>query len=142
MPHFRPRLEAPIPLNSWPSVLARESANQPSDAPAPLWAERLPVGPRDDEPCSRARSPKASACSAERRYVAGMPVNVVCVGGPSDYAGKEFANVEPEDGYFWFQGSTFGGPEAWYKIDDEANPVASAYGPARPAAYVGTTKDG
>jgi len=75
------------------------------------------------------------------RYGASMAVNVVCVGGPSEYAGKAWPNVEPEDGYLWFQGSTFGGPEAWYRIEADAEPVESQYGPAQPATYVGERKD-
>jgi hypothetical protein len=73
-----------------------------------------------------------------RRSVSDVEVTVLCLGGPSHYAGKTFANVDPGNaGYFRFQGSVVGGPSAWYRIDYEAVPVTTEHGPAQPANYVG-----
>lgn len=60
---------------------------------------------------------------------------VVCVGGPK--AGEVWP-VEDVDstGYLLFQG-TLGGPDAWYRMDREAETVETDRGPALPATYVG-----
>jgi hypothetical protein len=67
-----------------------------------------------------------------------MEVRVVCLGGPSIYAGKIFDDVDPGNaGYFHFQGSVVTGPSAWYRIDYDAEPIQTEHGPAQPASYVG-----
>lgn len=64
---------------------------------------------------------------------------VVCVAGPR--AGESWP-VEDVDstGYLLFQGS-LGAPDAWYRVDREADTIQTDRGPAHPAHYVGEHKD-
>ena len=60
---------------------------------------------------------------------------VLLVGGPE--AGEVYAGLRPDNqGFLVFQG-TFRQPDAWYKINYDADPAPTEYGPAQPANYLG-----
>jgi len=66
-----------------------------------------------------------------------MTLSIVCEGGPAIYAGRVWDDVEADDaGYVLLPRPGEDGPEAWYRVDDEADPVQTTHGFARRARYV------
>lgn len=67
-----------------------------------------------------------------------MRLSVRCEGGPPEYAGRVWADVESDDaGYVLLPPPGADGPEAWYRIDPPPEESSStSRRDARPARYV------
>ncbi|MBA2530871.1 MAG: hypothetical protein H0V23_02040 [Nocardioidaceae bacterium] len=66
-----------------------------------------------------------------------MRLRVICEGGPPEYAGRVWDDVEADDaGYLLFPLPGEDGPEAWYRIDPQENPGPASQGEALRALYI------
>jgi len=66
-----------------------------------------------------------------------MNLSVVCEGGPAIYSGRVWDDVEADDaGYVLLPRPGEDGPEAWYEVVADAEPLQTASGLARRARYV------
>lgn len=64
-------------------------------------------------------------------------MRIVYVGGPAEYDGQVTLAEPHEGGLVWEPGSPYSGPEAWFRVDLEGEPVSTEEGPAQEAHYVG-----
>jgi len=66
-----------------------------------------------------------------------VKVTVLCEGGPPEYAERVHADVDADGGgYVLFRDPDRVRPDAWYQMDPDAPPVATASGEVRVARYV------
>ncbi|MBA2456439.1 MAG: hypothetical protein H0V48_07890 [Nocardioidaceae bacterium] len=66
-----------------------------------------------------------------------MRVTVTCEGGPAEYAGRVWDDLEADDGgYVLLPRPGEHGPEAWYQLDPQTVAPSRVDGAAQQARYV------